>query len=182
MTTGYFEADGQPRQREPDVYGKWVYALSNAGRLSEQADRVALAAMAHRRLEDPVARIDDLLAQLGPAGRSVYDFVDNRDPARVPGLLTRLPAAVRDDIAALDLATRDLSGLEADFILVHGLDDTVIPYTESVALARALPPGRARLFLLEGLHHVDREIRGLDAWRMWRTVQAVLAQRDGEPG
>jgi pimeloyl-ACP methyl ester carboxylesterase len=182
MTTGYFEADGQPRQREPDVYGKWVYALSNAGRLSEPAERVALAAMAHRRLEDPGARIDDLLAQLGPAGLSVYDFIDNRDPGRVPGLLTRLPAAVRDDIAALDLATRDLSGLEADFILVHGLDDTVIPYTESVALARALPPGRARLFLLEGLHHVDREIRGLDAWRMWRTVQAVLAQRDGEPG
>ena len=53
-----------------------------------------------------------------------------------------------------------------------------MPYTERVALARALAPGRARLFLLEGLHHVDREIRGLDAWRMWRAVQAVLAQRD----
>jgi hypothetical protein len=47
-----------------------------------------------------------------------------------------------------------------------------------VSLAQALPPGRAQLFLLEGLHHVDREVRGRDAWRMWRTVQAVLAQRD----
>lgn len=181
MTTGYFEADGQPRQRAPDVYGKWVYALSNAGRLSEPADRVALATMAHRRMADPGARIDDLLVQLGPAGQSVYDFIDNLDPTRVPGLLTRLPAAVRDDIAALDLATRDLSGLEADFILVHGLDDSIIPYTESVSLAAALPPGRSKLFLLEGLHHVDREVRGLDAWRMWRAVQAVLAQRDRGP-
>ena len=108
----------------------------------------------------------------------------------MPGLLTHLPAGVRDDVAALDLATRDLSGLRADFILVHGLDDAVIPYTESVSLARALPPGRARLFLLEGLHHVDREVRGLDAWRMWRALRAVLAQRDrhshlhedGQPG
>jgi pimeloyl-ACP methyl ester carboxylesterase len=178
MTTGHFEADGQPRRREPDAYGKWVYALSNAGRLPEPADRAALTAIARRKMEDPGAGIDDLLAQLGPAGRAVYAFIDNRDPARVPDLLTRLPAGVQDDIAALDLATRDLSGLRADFILVHGLDDDIIPYTESVALARALAPGRARLFLLEGLHHVDREIRGLDAWRMWRAVQAVLAQRD----
>jgi pimeloyl-ACP methyl ester carboxylesterase len=180
MTTGYFEAEGQPRQREPDAYGKWVYALSNAGRLPEPADRAALSAMARRRMEDPGAPIDDLLAQLGPSGRAVYEFIDNRHPARVPDLLKRLPAGVRADIEALDLATRDLSGLRADFILVHGLDDAIIPYTESVSLAHALPPGRARLFLLEGLHHVDREIRGLDVWRMWRSVQAVLAQRDRE--
>jgi len=190
LTTGYFEAEGQPRQREPDAYGKWVYALSNAGRLPDPAEGATLAAVARRRMEDPGADIDDLLARLGPAGRAVYAFIDNRDPARVPGLLTRLPAGVRDDIAALDLATRDLSGLRADFILVHGLDDDIIPYTESVSLARALPPGRARLFLLEGLHHVDREVRGLDAWRMWRALRAVLAQRDrhshlhedGQPG
>jgi pimeloyl-ACP methyl ester carboxylesterase len=181
MTTGYFEADGQPRQREPDAYGKWVYALSNAGRLPEPADRAALAAMAQRRMADPEARIDDLLAQLGPDGQAVYAFIDNRDPARAPGLLARLPAAVRADIEALDLAGRELSGLRADVILVHGLDDTVIPYTESVSLARALAPGRAQLFLLEGLHHVDREVRGLDAWRMWRAVRAVLAQRDRGP-
>jgi pimeloyl-ACP methyl ester carboxylesterase len=181
MTTGYFEAEGQPQQLEPDAYGKWVYALSNAGRLPEPADRAALTAMAHRKMKDPEARIDDLLAQLGPAGRAVYAFIDNRDPARVPSLLTRLPAGVRADIEALDLATRDLSGLRADFILVHGLDDDIIPYTESVSLARALPPGRAQLFLLEGLHHVDREVHGLDAWRMWRALQAVLAQRDREP-
>ncbi len=190
MTTGFFEADGQPRQREPDAYGKWVYALSNAGRLPDPAEGAVLSAIARRKMEDPGADVDELLARLGPAGQAVYAFIDNRDPALVPGLLTRLPAGVWDDIAALDLATRDLSGLRADFILVHGLDDAVIPYTESVSLARALPPGRARLFLLEGLHHVDREVRGLDAWRMWRALRAVLAQRDrhshlhedGQPG
>jgi acetyl esterase/lipase len=181
MTTGYFEAEGQPRQREPDAYGKWVYALSNAGRLPEPADRTALTAMAQRKMQDPGAGIDDLLAQLGHAGRAVYEFIDNRDPARVPDLLTRLPDGVRADIAALDLATRDLSGMRAEFILVHGLDDTIIPHTESVSLARALPRGRAQLFLLEGLHHVDREVGGLDAWRMWRALQAVLAQRDRGP-
>jgi pimeloyl-ACP methyl ester carboxylesterase len=179
LTTGYFEVDGEPRQREPDTYGKWVYALSNAGRLPDPADRTALAALARRKLDDPEAAIADLLAALGPAGRAVYDFIDNRDPARVPRLLAALPAGVRADIEALDLAARDLSGLRADFILVHGLDDDIIPYTESISLANALPQGRSSLFLLEGLHHVDRELRGLDAWRMWRALQALLSQRDG---
>ena len=179
LTTGYFEVDGEPRQREPDAYGKWVYALSNAGRLQDPADRAALAALARRKLDDPEAAIGDLLAALGPAGRAVHDFIDNRDPARVPRLLAALPAGVRSDIEALDLAARDLSGLRADFILVHGLDDDIIPYTESISLAGALPQDRSRLFLLEGLHHVDRELRGLDAWHMWRALQTLLSQRDG---
>lgn len=179
LTTGYVEVEGEPRQREPDAYGKWVYALSNAGRLQDPADRAALAALARRKLDDPEAASGDLLKALGPAGRAVYHFIDNRDPARVPRLLAALPAGVRADIEALDLAARDLSGLRADFILVHGLDDDIIPYTESVSLAGALPQGRSRLFLLEGLHHVDRELRGLDAWRMWRALQTLLSQRDG---
>lgn len=181
LTTGYFEADGEPRQRAPDAYGKWVYALSNATRLEDPADRAALTAMARRKLDDLAADIDDLAARLGPAGRAVYAFIDNRDPARVPELLAGLPAAVRSDIRDLDLAARDLGGIRAEFILVHGLDDNIIPYTESVSLAAALPAGRAELFLLEGLHHVDREARGPDAWRMWRALQALLAQRDRGP-
>lgn len=181
LTTGYFEADGRPQRREPDAYGKWVYALSNAGRLQNPADRTALAALAHRKLEDPEAAVGELLAQLGPSGRAVYDFIDNRDPARVPALVAALPAGVRSDIEALDLSARDLSGLRAEFILLHGYDDDIIPYIESVSLADSLPPGRSKLFLLQGLHHVDREVRGLDAWRMWRALQAVLAQRDRGP-
>jgi hypothetical protein len=181
LTTGYYEAGGQPQQREPDAYGKWVYALSNAARLQDPADRAALTAMGHRKLDDLAADIDDLAARLGPAGRAVYAFIDNRDPARVPGLLAALPAEVRSDIEALDLAGRDLSATRAEFILVHGLDDAIIPYTESVSLDAALPAGRSKLFLLEGLHHVDREVRGVNAWRMWRALQTVLAQRDRGP-
>ena len=71
-----------------------------------------------------------------------------------------------------------LAQLGADFILVHGLDDDIIPYTESVSLAAALPPGKAKLFLLDGLHHVDRYFHGKDVWRTWRALQAVLEQRD----
>lgn len=185
LTTGYFEVDGQPRRNAPDSYGKWVYALANAGRLAQADDRAVLAEMAHRKLRDPHAGIADLQARLGPAGRAVHDFIANEEPDRVPRVLAGLPEPLRSDIEALDLAGRDLSAVDAQFILVHGLDDRVIPYTESVSLARAVPPGKVQLFLLEGLHHVDQEVGGgagsLDAWRMWRALQAVMAQRDGGP-
>jgi hypothetical protein len=181
LTTGYFEIHGQPRRREPDSYGKWVYALANAARLPNPDDQAALEAIARRKLQDPDADVEALRRRLGPAATAVYAFITNTEPRRVPDLLARLPRPVRADIAALDLATRDLSATNAEFILVHGFDDTVIPYSESVSLAQALPPGRARLYLLEGLHHVDREVRGADAWRMWRALQAVLQQRDGGP-
>ncbi len=39
------------------------------------------------------------------------------------------------DVERLNLAARDLSRLETRFILVHGLDDSMIPYGESVGLA-----------------------------------------------
>lgn len=177
MTTGYYEVDGQPHYREPDAYGKWVHALSNANRLPDPAERAVFTALARRKLEAPDAAIDDLLAQLGPAGNALYDFVTNTDPERVSRLIRDLPPGARSDIAALDLASRDLSGLRAMVILVHGFDDNIIPYTESVSLAAALPPGRARLFLLRGLHHVDRDFDALDTWRTWRVMKILLSQR-----
>ena len=179
LTTGFFAVDGQPRRRPPDTYGKWVYALANAGRLPDPGDRTTLTEIAQRKLRDADADVQALQRRLGRSGAAVYAFITNTEPDRVPELLARLPAPVRADIAALNLAARDLSAIEAEFILVHGFDDAVIPYTESVSLAEALRPGQSRLFLLTGLHHVDRDLGGAGALRVWRALQAVLAQRDG---
>ncbi|MDT8322367.1 MAG: hypothetical protein RQ826_17770, partial [Xanthomonadales bacterium] len=176
-TTGYAgEGEGAP-YREPNPYGKWVYALSNADLLERDADREVLTALARRKLEDPDAGVDDLLHQLGPSGRAVHEFIANTNPQHVRALIEALPDAVRGDIKALDLAARDLSALEADVILIHGRGDDIIPYTESVALAGALPPGQAELYLLEGLQHVDREFSGADGWRLWQALYALLSYR-----
>ncbi len=80
-------------------------------------------------------------------------------------------------IAALNLAEKDLSGLRARLILVHGLDDDVIRYSESVALVNALPPEQTRLFLLNGLFHVVTDARVVDGWQLWRAIDALLAER-----
>ncbi|HEX5079080.1 MAG TPA: hypothetical protein VFV80_07995 [Geminicoccaceae bacterium] len=182
FTTGYFRpGPEQPwRHAEPNAYGKWVFVAANAERLDDPSDRARLAAMAERKLKDLNAGVADLEAGLGPQGRAVTALLDNRDPEHVPALIDGLPEAVRADLAALDLARRDLSQLDARLLLVHGRDDPIIPSTESVALAAAAPD--ATLYLVGSLAHVELSPASLvDGFRLWRAAAWLLAERDGAP-
>jgi pimeloyl-ACP methyl ester carboxylesterase len=106
-------------------------------------------------------------------------LLDNRDPARVPALIATLPQRIQAEIAALDLAGRDLAPLHAQVLLIHGRDDAIVPYSESVALAHALG-AHAQLYLLDHLAHATLEPGDLaDGWRLWRAARRLLALRDG---
>ncbi len=177
FTTGSFRVDDRWEYLEPNEYGKWVFVLANVGRLGDPIDRDLLEAMARRRMENLSAPLEDLASRLGPEGSRVFDFIANRDPERVPALLDLLPEGIRRDIAALTLVDKDLSALRARLLLVHGRDDNIIPYTESIALAGAAPAGQARLFLVRDLAHVDIRPGLASRFRMWRAVQALLAER-----
>jgi hypothetical protein len=182
FTTGYYREgpDAAWRYRRPNVYGKWVFVLSNAHVLDDPGDRIALMTMAERRLDDELADISDLAGGLGPQGQAVYALLTNRDPDRVPALLAALPPAVTSEIAALDLKRRDLADLNVRLVLVHGRDDPIIPETESMALADAVRPDRADLYLLESFQHVDATELGLsDKLTLLSAVYTVLGFRDG---
>jgi pimeloyl-ACP methyl ester carboxylesterase len=86
------------------------------------------------------------------------------------------------DIDALDLANKDLTLLDARLLLIHGYDDSIIPYTESIALAAALPKEQARLYLVDGLAHVDLEPGLRSRFRLWRAIHALLVERDSGSG
>lgn len=181
FTTGYWRAgpDEPWRLGKPNAYGKWVFVLANAARLDDSNDRVRLAAIARRKLGDLEADIRPLEAALGPEGRAVMALLDNRDPMRVPALIATLPPRIAAEIAALDLAGKDLTPLHAQVLLIHGRDDAIVPYSESVALARALGP-RAHLYLLDSLAHASLSPGGVrDAWLLWRAALRLLAIRDG---
>jgi len=178
FTTGYFQIRGKWHYLEPNRYGKWVFVFGNAERLSSPRDRLTFRAIAERRLNDPRVRIDDLSQRLTPEGQTLLALLENRDRARTPALIDALPTAIRADMAALNLVRQDLSRLRARLILLHGTDDAIIPYSESIALAAAAPPGRAELFLIGGLAHVDVQPFQLDQRAMWRAIRALLKQRD----
>ena len=149
FTTGNYriDVDAPWRYQTPNAYGKWVFARSNARSLADPVDRATLVEIADRKLNNPDAEIGHLVPQLGREGRSVLSLLLNEDPERTPALVAELPTNIRQDMAGLDLKTRDLSLLEAELLLVHGRDDAIIPYTETLALAATLPPERVTVGL-----------------------------------
>ncbi len=183
FTTGYYrDGPNEPwRHRTANAYGKWVFVKSNAGRIRDPGDGAVLERMAERKMANLEADITDLVATLGAEGRTVYALLANSDPDRVPALIAALPEGVRADIAALDLKRQDLAKLQARLILVHGRDDAIIPYSESKALAAALPEGQAALYVVDNLAHVDLGAAGLiDMLILWRAAYRLLTAREEE--
>ncbi len=181
FTTGYHRdrPGGKWRYRRPNAYGKWVFVKSNAGRFDDPRDRAALTAMARRKMRDLNADVGDLVARLGPEGKSLHALLRNRDPDAVSGLIAALPRRLRDDLAGLDLSRRDLSRLTARLYLIHGRDDAIIPATESRALRAAAPEGGAALHIVDSLGHADIGPSGvIDTLSLWNAVYALLGERD----
>jgi fermentation-respiration switch protein FrsA (DUF1100 family) len=195
FTTGWFEHAGQWQRITPDDTGRMVLVYSSLDYLAEvddhaASDRALFDRMVEQRTRDPRADLAPLAAQLSVAARSVYELAVNDDPARFAELYARLPEAMRAHIDQLDLARRDLAPLRARLLLVHGRNDNLIPWSESLALAAAVPEGQARVYLMRGvIGHVDMGVSSLLSWRfwredlpdlgrLWRVIDLLLAERE----
>ena len=178
FTTGYYREPGGKRWRyqRPNPYIKWVFSLSNADLLQSAEDRALLQTLADqaRSGADPGAVP---LEALQPDARALYALLSNQDPERVAALIDQLSPRIRAELYGIDPASQDLSQLHAHAILVHGRGDTMIPYTESVALAAALPAEQVQLFLIDGFAHVDVQPQRSDIPQLLAATQALLAQR-----
>lgn len=185
VTTGRFQERGAPggpgpwRHLEPDDYGRWVLCSSLVDLIEDAPSHAALRAMIDRRIASPGAAIDDLSpGVVEPGARALLAFVTNTDSERFEDLHAALPERIRADLDAMDVARQDLSGLRARLVLVHGVDDDLIPYVESQALHRAAPAGLSRFYPVNGLNHVNMGRPGpLDAWRLLSAVTALLNER-----
>lgn len=178
--TGYYRDRTEPgsawQKLEPSEYAKWVFLMSNLRRIPDARDRRLLRQIAQTKIDRPDASVTSLARKLGPQGQSFLRLLTAEDPDQVPALIGHLPAPVRADIESLNLASRDLAGLRAQLILIHGRSDVSIPYTESKALAAAAP--RSRLFLVNNLAHVDIQKGGMtDALRLWCAIDTLLSHR-----
>jgi len=93
------------------------------------------------------------------------------DPARAAAALRALPPAVATVLNQLspDRVARDI---RARLILVHGVDDPAVPYTESLRLAAARPEN-TDVVLVHLLKHVEPGSRGR-AWGALRELSALL--------
>ncbi len=171
-TTGEYQLPdtGEWQHLEPEHDAKWLFLRGNLDILEDPQDREILSEVVDRRMRDPDASLDDLAPQLGEEGRSLLDLMINEDRERVPELLAEVPESAREDLEALSLSARDLSHLHGDMILIHGREDTMIPYTESIRLAEAA--GDAELHLISGFSHIDPG--GIGLWGQWQLLGGMM--------
>jgi len=190
VTTGYFEVDGSPQALQASQYGKLLFVKSILQDLHEPGDRAIFEKMVELKLKDFNEDISALAADLGPEGLSVHRLLNNTDPQQTPQLIAALPPAMLATIDALTLSDKDLTRLRARLLLIHGKNDALIPYPESVSLGNAVAPYQAHVFILNGvLGHVDLTLSRFfsmrfwshelpDAWRLFRAANLLLKERE----
>jgi len=160
--TGRTTLDGRVHELTRDPLNSPVVFMNVVRHLDVAGDRAVLSkawlAMVHRtwgkmQLKEPGARdaIADSIAASLPRELVI--------PFRLgccleDGFLPWLEAALErgaDDLAFLDPSSR-IAEARCPVVLVHGQDDDVIPYVESIKLSRALPAGMLRGLHLTGLY------------------------------
>jgi len=177
FTTGYFKNDKGWQYLKPNEYGKWVFVLSNIERLSNQTDKEIFNEIAQRKMDNPNASIEDLTTDLTGEANSILALLKNQNHNETTNLITGIPNAIRADLNTLNLSNKNLSQLNTKLILLHGIDDNIIPYTESISLARAVAEGQSELFIIDGLAHVNIHPNFLNQWELLRAINALLDLR-----
>ncbi|NOQ49538.1 MAG: alpha/beta hydrolase, partial [Nitrosomonadaceae bacterium] len=180
FTTGYFKNDKGWQYLKPNEYGKWVFVLSNIERLSNQTDKKIFNEIAQRKMDNPNASIEDLTIDLTVEANSILALLKNQNRNETTNLIASIPNAIRTDLNTLNLSNKNLSQLNTKLILLHGIDDDIIPYTESISLARAVAKGQSELFIIDGLAHVNIHPNFLNQWKLLCAIDALLGLRKDE--
>jgi len=187
VTTGHYAWQDHHGYIPPSPHARGRFLLANLDLVQDQRDQELLARVAQGLLNgggDPGMPA----GALSPWGASLLSLLMNGDPGRVRSLVERLDPRVRERIAYLSPA-RVIDRVRAHLLIIHGLEDDFIPYTESLRLAAAAPdPARVHLAITRLLTHVDVVRPGRrtsakagtvlgDVWRMFRVVHFAVTQR-----
>jgi len=173
LATGQFQFQGKNYFRKPQEYGKWVFLANNLDLVQAKEDRPILREILKVKLRDERAPIDRYLPQLGAEGRNILALLFHSDPSQTESLIRKLPAPIRATMDALSVAPV-LPLLKADLILAHGEDDDLIPFTETLRLARAAPDSsRVYVQLLKSFTHVDPDSR---PWNVQNLISFYLPE------
>lgn len=174
LFSGEHEWKGERYHVEPDPYGRWVVGGNFLTRAEgfEGSEEVAeaLLSLARAAGDEQVASWDAhhdtrkaaLAESLSPTARRLFRVFAPADGEDVPReaadeLAPALTRAALDDSPLFDI-TADLLHLQVPVRLIHGKQDRLIPFTESLRLAERFPPGSDVRVLLTGLFsHSQRD-------------------------
>ncbi len=155
--TGNHDLDGVLYHEDPDPYGRWVMGGNYVTAIPGFEDAQALASGLHElaiaagkagiyaadSAMDPYKRV--IRARLPGRMQELFDLFaplttePHPDPARAAALSQDLAGASARVDPLLD-PTPELPRLHTTTVIAHGRDDRLVPFTESIRLARAVPP------------------------------------------
>jgi dienelactone hydrolase len=165
---GEFELDGRHWSVRPDPYGCWIMAGNYFAHMPGYEECADVAGAVHQlALEagrrrvfawDPVFDADKrrLRETVAPARRELFDLLapetgkPGPDPA-VTGPLSQKLAEAALRVDPLFDPGPFLPKVEVPVLLAHGRSDRLIPWTETIRLARALPRERIVRATVTGL-------------------------------
>jgi fermentation-respiration switch protein FrsA (DUF1100 family) len=187
VTTGHFAWEGHRGYIPCSPHARGRFLLANLDLVQEAKDQEILVAVA-KGLADGDWRPTVCTDGLSPRGAALYALLMNTGPGQVDALIERLDPRIRERIAYLS-PSRVIGRLQAHLVIIHGLQDDYIPYSESLRLAAAAPrKDRVHLALTRLISHVDVVGTGLkppaflreylrELWQVGRVVRFLVAQR-----
>jgi hypothetical protein len=114
---------------------KWVYLEANTDLVSNKDDQSRLRTIAeHRRLGSPLD--DDIVEKLSPAGKALLGIFMASTPEEFRARLNVGPEMLQRRLDALS-PSRFVQEIRAPLILVHGINDPVIPAQQTLEFASA---------------------------------------------
>jgi dienelactone hydrolase len=155
--------DGETTRLQAHPYGALVLIYSHASDFFEAADCEGAREALRLWLWEDREAARKKLESVGPAARATLEtlFSEHLESLR-PELLACVERH-RAEMSAVSPAGH-LSGLHVPVLLVHGAGDTVIPPSETLWLAREVPPPFLELALISPvLQHV--ELEGHPSWK-----------------
>lgn len=173
LFSGDHEWKGERYHIDPDPYGRWVvggnYLTRAEGFEGSEEVAEALLSLARAAGDEQVASWDAhhdlrkaaLEKSLPPSERSLFRVFAPADGDDVPreaanDLASALTRAALKDSPLFEPAA-DLPRLRVPARLIHGRQDRLIPFTESLRLAEQFPPGSdVRVFLTGLFSHSQR--------------------------
>ncbi|HUF50330.1 MAG TPA: hypothetical protein VMN60_05820 [Longimicrobiales bacterium] len=166
--TGDHEIDGVTYNTPPDPYGPWIMAGNYLPHVPGHEDTAEVAAALHalafeageRRVYawDPVfdASKRRLRAELPSRHHELFDLIapettaPPRDERRVLELADAIAATALEVDPLLD-PRPFLDDVRVPVLFAHGRDDRLVPFSESIRLARAVPPERVKSLTITAL-------------------------------
>ncbi len=155
ITTGTYEYGEERGYLQPEVYGKWIFFMNNADYVESEKDRRVLKQIFTFESKNQNEDAARLAPELTPKGRHLYELLNTQDPARVNDLIRQTDATFQSYLQKISMAPV-MPNLKAYLVIGHGSTDPLIPYTESLRLADAVPDKtRVHLAVIRLFTHVD---------------------------